>query len=224
MLNLRKNFGLKVLSVALAIVGWSYFRFAGNSAGAARFDQQISVPIVAANMPVGYVAHFADKEAVVTVAAKRGEPPIKPDEVKAVLDLSNKGAGVFNVPVQLVAPNLVVQSLSPASVSLTVEKIDRRVVPIAIHYSGNEQAPVVVRAARETPPAVGVNGPTGLLSQVAAVRVDVPFPASPQPYDAMVRAVPVDSRGQEIAGLEVAPDLVRVQIDFAAGTGAKAKP
>ncbi len=43
---IRKNFGLKVLALTLAIVGWAYFRYATNPiVAAARFDQQISVPI-----------------------------------------------------------------------------------------------------------------------------------------------------------------------------------
>ena len=221
---IRKNFGLKVLSLSLAIIGWAYFRFATNPVIAARFDQQISVPIVAANLPVGYVAHFTDKEAVVTVAFKRGEPPIKPEEIKAVLDLSNRTAGVYNIPVQLVAPNIVVQSLSPASVSLTVERIDERTIGLAFHYVGNPQNAIVVGDARMTPSIATLHGPTSLISQVASIRLDVPLPAAPQAYDAMVRPVPVSSLGQEISGVEVAPDLVRVQIHFVAGTGAKQKP
>ncbi len=221
---IRKNFGLKVLSLVLAIVGWAYFRFATNPVLAARFDQQLSVPIAAANLPVGYVAHFNDKEAVVTVAEKRGEAPIKPDEIKAVLDLSSKTAGVYNVPVQLVAPNVVVQSLSPASVSLTVEKIEQRSFPLAIHYVGNNDTGVVVGRARQTPSAVAISGPSGLLAQIARVRVDVAFPASARDYDAMVRPVPVNSLGEEIAGIEVLPDLVRVRIQFVNGTGVTTKP
>ena len=221
---IRKNFGLKVLAIVLAIIGWAYFRFATNPVIAARFDQQISVPIVAANLPVGYIAHYVDKEAVVTVAAKRGEPPIKPDEVKAVLDLGLKPPGIYNVPVTLVAPHIVIQSLSPASVSLTIEKIDERGYPIAFHYIGNAEHSPVVGDARLTPADVSITGPSGLLSEIASVRIDVPLPSSPQTYDAMVRPVPMNSLGQEIAGLEVAPDLVRVQIHFVAGTGAKAKP
>lgn len=221
---IRKNFGLKVLSLALAIVGWAYFRFASNPVIAAHFDQQISVPIVAANLPVGYIAHFTEKDAVVTVASKRGEAPVKPEEIKAVLDLSSKTPGVYNIPITLVAPHIAVQSLSPASVSLTIEKIDERVYPLAFHYVGSEQNAIVVGDSHMTPSSVIVHGPTGLLSQLAAVRVDVPLAPSPQAYDAMVRPVPVNSLGQEIAGLEVAPDLVRVQIDFVAGTGAKTKP
>jgi len=119
---IRKNFGLKVLSVALAVVGWAYFRFASNPAFAARFDQQISIPIVTTNLLDGYSAQFSDKEAVITVSTHRGDPQIKPGDVHAVLDLSGRTAGVYNVPVELIAPNVVVQSLSPASISVTIVK------------------------------------------------------------------------------------------------------
>jgi hypothetical protein len=119
---IRKNFGLKVLSLALAVVGWAYFRFQSNPSLLTRFDQQLSVPIVAANLPAGLLAHYAEKEAIVTVSVKRGEAPIKPGDVKAMLDLSDKSPGAYNVPVQLVAPTVIVESLRPATVSVTIEK------------------------------------------------------------------------------------------------------
>ena len=218
---IRKNFGLKVLSLALAVIGWAYFRYAANPVLAARFDQQFSVPIVTANLPVGYIARFADKEAVVTVTSRRGEPEVKPDEIKAVLDLDGKAAGVYNVPVELVAPNVVVQSLSPASVSLTIEKIDRRSFPLAFHYLSSQQSSVVVENAQLMPPQVLVEGPQDALSQVSAIRVDVAMPQTPQSIDEMVRPVPVDANGAEVGELEVSPDLIRVRVDFVQGTGNK---
>ena len=220
---IRKNFGLKLLSITLAVIGWAYFRFATNPVIAARFDQQLSVPIAAANLPVGYIAHFTEKEAVVTVATKRGDAPLKPDEIKAILDLSNKNEGVYNVPVRLVAPDVAVQSLSPASVTLTVERIAARTLPVIFHYVGQEQSGVVVRDAAVAPTAVTLHGPSSLLSQVSAVRVDVPMPSAPETFDEMARPVAVDSMNQEVAGIESAPNLVRVQIHFDAGTGEKIK-
>jgi hypothetical protein len=118
---IRKNFGLKVLSFALALVGWAYFRYANNPILAAR-SQQFSIPIVAVNLPAGYVAAYGEKEALITVSARRGRPEASPDDVKAVLDLSGKQAGAYNVPVQLIAPDVTVQSLSPATVSLSIER------------------------------------------------------------------------------------------------------
>jgi len=218
---IRKNFGLKVLALALAVIGWAYFRYAANPVLAARFDQQFSVPIVTANLPVGYIARYADKEAVVTVMSHRGEPAVKPDEIKAVLDLYGKTAGVYNIPVALVAPNVVVQSLSPASVSLTVEKIDRRSFPLAFHYLSPQQTSVVVDNAQLMPSEVTVEGPQDALSQVSAIRVDVAVPQSPLSVDEMVRPVPVNASGAEVAELEVSPDLIRVRVDFVQGTGTK---
>jgi YbbR domain-containing protein len=218
---IRKNFGLKLLSLTLAIVGWAYFRYAGNPVIAARFDQQLSVPIVIANLPAGYIARYNDKEAVVTVAARRDEPAVKPDQIKAVLDLAGKAAGIYNVPVELVAPDVVVQSLSPASVSLTIEKIDQRGFSLAFHYANAQNRSMVVNSAALLPSRVIVRGPSDTLAAVAAVRVDVAVPTAPETLDEMVRPVPVNALGQEITGLEVSPDLVRARIDFVQGTGSK---
>ncbi len=113
------------------------------------------------NLPVAYVAHFADHSAVVTVVTKRGDPPIKPDEIKAVLDLSNKETGVYNVPVTLVAPDVAVQSLSPASVTLTIERIEERSFPVTVHYVGAAERDRRERRRRfcPAPPSFGRRRP-----------------------------------------------------------------
>jgi YbbR domain-containing protein len=217
---IRKNFGLKLLSLGLAILGWAYFRFATNPiVAAAHFDQQISLPITAINLLPGYVAHYTERQAVVTVESKPGAPAIKPEEIKALLDLSDKEAGVYNVPVQLVAPDVAVQSLSPASVTLSIEKIEQRAFSIAIHYVGSSSA-VVVGDQSVRPGAVSVQGPSSALAQVTAVRVDVSMPVSPMSVDEMLRPTAVNALGEEVSGLQVSPDLVRVQMQFVAAHGA----
>ena len=42
---LRRNFGLKLFSFAVAVAGWAYFRFAAAPSITAQFDQQLNVPI-----------------------------------------------------------------------------------------------------------------------------------------------------------------------------------
>ncbi|MBV8372644.1 MAG: hypothetical protein JOY69_05235 [Candidatus Eremiobacteraeota bacterium] len=220
-MQIRRNFGLKLLAVCLAIVGWAYFRFATNPiVAAARFAQQISVPIGAVNLPAGYESHFTDHQAVVTVEARRGDPAVKPEEIKAVLDLSNKGPGVYNVPVTLVAPNVAVQSLSPASVTLTIEKIESRTFPLALQYAGQAPPNVVVTGVQVAPASVSVQGSAALLAQVAAVHVDVALPAEPKALDEMVRPVAVNGQNAEIGGLQIVPNLVRVQMHLITGTKA----
>ncbi len=216
-LSIRRNFGLKALSLFLAIVGWAYFRFATNPLITARFDQQLSVPITAVNLQPGYIARFSEKTADVTIEPKRGEAPIRPDEVKAVLDLGKFSSGVYNVPVQLVAPNVVVQNLRPGSVTLTIEKIDQKTFPVAMYYGG--QSNVVVSRSTVTPSSVIVRGPTSELSQVATVRIDMPLNPAQTTLDEMIRPVAVNSSGDEIRDVQVVPNLVRVQARFLPATG-----
>lgn len=215
----RNNFGLKLLALALALVGWAYVRYAGNpifSTGS--YDQQLSVPIATANLTTGYVARFTDREAVVTITTKRNDPAIKPDEIKAVLDLVGKGAGIYNLPVQLVAPDLVVSSLSPASVTLTIERIEVRTFPIVVHYTGSPAPGTVVSSVQIRPAIATVRASTSVLAQVAAVRVDVALPDAPKSIDEMLRPVAADASGAEVSNLTVAPDLVRVRARFVTAT------
>ncbi len=215
---IEKNFSLKLLALGLAIAGWAYFRFANNP-GTAASDQQLSIPITAVNLPLGYVARFADHQAVVTVAAKGGEPAVNPEEIKAVLDLSNKGTGIYNVPVQLVAPDVVVQSLSPASITLTVEPIEQRPFPVTLHYVGARTGAIVVANARVEPQTAVVRAAASVLGQVSAVQAEVALPSAPGDVDEMVRAVGVNSAGSEVSGLSVAPNLVRVEMHSVAANG-----
>lgn len=215
----RRNFSLKLLAVALAVLGWAYFRVAGNSGFGSAQSAQLSVPIAPVNLPLGYVAHYTEREAVVTVETKRGEPAIKPEDIKAVLDLANKEAGVYTIPVTLVAPEVVVQSLSPASVTLTIEKVVARSFPITVHYVGSQTSGIVASNAVVLPSAALVRGQTSLLAQISALQIDIAMPSAPKAVDEMIRPIPVDSSGAELTGLSVAPNLVRVQTRFVAGTG-----
>jgi YbbR domain-containing protein len=99
-------------------------------------------------------------------------------------------------------------------VTLTLEKIAQRTLPVVLHYSGNRQPGVVVSASALTPQSVTVNGTSGALSQIVEVRADVSLPNAPRTIDEMMRPVPVDAAGREVEDVQVAPDLVRVHVDF----------
>lgn len=221
---IRHNAALKLLALALAIVGWAYFRFASNPFVSAKFTQQFTVKITTINVPNGFTAKFTDDVATVTVEPKRGDPPVKPEQIKAVLDLSNRGAGVYNVPVELVSPSIVIQSLSPASVTLSLEKIEQKQFPVGIHYAG--QPSVVVSNAKVTPASIEVRGASSDLAQVASVRVEMPLDTSKAVFDRMIRPVAINSAGQELSNVQLTlePNLVRVQAQFLPATNATHAP
>jgi YbbR domain-containing protein len=221
--RIRNNLGLKTLSLVIAVVAWGYLRLTPNPVIAtARFAQQISVPLVTTGLGDDEIARFTDKEAVVAVEVPRDGAAIKPDMVQAVLNLAGRAPGSYNVPVEVIAPKLDIKSLSPATETLTIERIDERQEPVGIHYTGSLRQNIVVAGSAVSPGMVTLRAPTSDLAAVAGIRVDVPLPAAPQAFDEMLRPVATDRHGLDLPGVSVAPNLIRVRIRFEA-TGTKAK-
>jgi hypothetical protein len=214
--RLRNNLGLKLLSLAIALGGWAYLRLTPNPVIAARFVQQISVPIATTGLPAEEIARFTEKQAQVAIDVPHGGSTIRPDMLRAVLNLEGRGPGVYNVPVEVIAPKLEIKSLAPASVTLSIERIEERSVPVALHYIGDARRNVVVQGAEVLPTYATLRAPTSELQRVAIVRVDVPLPNVPSKLDAMLRPVAADEHGNEITSVAVSPNLLRVRARFAA--------
>ncbi len=218
----RRNFPLKAFAFALALAAWAYFHFSASPSITARFDQQLSVPIVVTGLRPGLVAHYTDKFAVVTIDATRNSAPIKPDQVEAVLNLgANPQAGIFNIPVAIIAPDLQIRSLAPASVTLTIDRLAQRTFPVSIAYLGDSKS-IVVDSAGVNPAEVTVRGIATDLARIQSVRVEIVLPAKVTNVDAMIRPLAQSSGGDEIAAVQVSPNLVRVRARFVHSTGSRA--
>jgi hypothetical protein len=218
----RRNFQLKAFAFALAVVAWAYFHFSASPGITAHFDQQLSVPIVVSGLRPGFVAQFPDKFAVVTIDVTHNEAPVKADHIVAMLNLPpNAGSGIITLPVQVVAPDVQVRSVTPASIALSIDRLEERFVPVSIAYNGDAKN-VVVESISVNPSLVSVRGIAADLARVQSVRVDIPVPAKAATVDAMFRPAAVGAHDDEIAAVAVSPNLVRLRARFvhSIGTGA----
>jgi hypothetical protein len=208
-----------VVSVCLALAAWGYFHLAAAPGTTARFDQTLSVPIVVTGLKPGYQARYTDKVATVVIEVPRNGTAIKPDQVQAVLDVGDLvDPGFHNVPVKIVSPDVAIKSLSPASVTLGLDRLEERSVPVSFDYVGDRRS-VVVESADVNPATTTIRGVATDLSRVTGVRVEIPIPAKPEPFDKMIRPTPIDARGTEIPGVQISPNFVRVRAHFVAPSG-----
>ena len=224
MLNLLKNnFGLKVLAVCLALTAWGYFHLAAAPGTTARFDQSLVVPIVVTGLRPGYQARYEDKNATVVVETPRNGPEPKPEQVQALLDVSDLvDPGKHAVAVKLNAPDIFVKSLTPVSVYVTLDRIEDRTVRVSFDYVGDRRG-IVIDSAQLDPTTTTIRGPSSVLSRVAGVRVQIEIPAKPKLLDEMVGPVPIDARGAPVDEVQVSPNLVRARIKFIPATTSKTK-
>lgn len=225
MLNLlRNNFGLKLLSVCLALAAWGYFHLAAAPGTTAKFDQTLAVPIVVTGLKTGYQARYAEKVATVIIEVPRNGQAPKPDQVQAVLDVSELvDPGFHEVPVKIVSPDVAIKSLSPASVTLSLDRLEERTVPVSFDYVGDRRG-IVVESAQVTPQMTTIRGVATDLSRVTGVRVEIPIPPKPEQFDKMLRPTPTGPHGDEIGNVQVSPNLVRVRARFVAPNAPPATP
>lgn len=215
---IRRNFGLKILALALAVTAWAYFHFSAAPSITAHFDQQLSVPIVVSGLRPGLVASFDVHTAIVTVEVPRNGPPVNADQVQAVLDLNGRpGPGIMNLPIKIVAPELVIKSLSPASVTLSVDRLETRTLPVSISYTGGNGS-IVVASTSVSPTVTTVRGIANDLAKIEAVKIELPLGTKPGSFDQMLHPLTADAQGREVANTQVSPNLVRVRAEFVSST------
>ncbi len=219
LLNLLKNnFGLKLFAVCLALTAWGYFHLAAAPGSLAKFDQTLEVPIVVTGLKPGYQARYSEKLATVVIEAPRNGPPVRADQVEAVLDVKDLvDPGDHYVHVNVVSPDLAIKSLSPVSVKISLGRLEERSVPVSFDYVGDRHG-IVVESAEVNPPTTTVRGVATDLSKVTSVRVEIPIPNKPKQFDSMIRPTPTGADGGEINDVQISPNLVRVRARFITST------
>jgi YbbR domain-containing protein len=213
--GLRANLGLKILALVLAVAGWAYLRFADHPVVSARFEQSLTVPISAIGLGPDLVARPNDRQATVTVVVPRtGTTTLRADSIRAILDLSDRAQGLYSVPLRVVAPDLQISRISPPSVTVAVEHIEEKNVPISVHYIGTIH--VVADDVNVAPTQLAVRGAASDIARVSSMRIDLQLPNKGGAIDTMARPIPTDAQGGEVEGVTSSRSLVRVRATFSA--------
>jgi YbbR domain-containing protein len=213
---LLRNWHLKLGAVALATVLYTGLVYSG-----AFSEGSIEVPIQPSELPDD-VAVLTGTPGTVEVAyrvANEDTDLVEPDSLVATVDLSaydmDRAAEpqVLPVKVESVVDSLDIVSFDPASVTVVLDRVDERTVPVVVAYE-----PVPDGLDVDTPDLdiedVVARGPVSLLREVdhatARVLIDSSGIDVERP-DVRLEAVDVDE--QPVANIELTPASVFVRID-----------
>lgn len=135
-----------------------------------------------------------------------------PQTVRALVDLSNLGPGVHEVPVQVqISPPLVrVISQDPQHLTFTLDNIVTQVFQINLVVRGNPPVGYQAQTPQVNPSEVSVTGPESIVSKVRDVRVTLDITNANQTINRGETPQFLDAQGQVISGLSVVPDTVTV--------------
>jgi YbbR domain-containing protein len=167
-----RNFGLKLFSVAIALLLWMAIP------GEETVERGLRVPLELQQFPAG-VEIRGDAPSTVDVRVRGSSAVLSrlsPGEIVAVLDLRGTRAGrrlLSITPEQVRAPfGVDVVQVTPSTVTLTFENTATAQLPVVPSVEGKPAPGFVTRHVSVTPATVEVAGPESLIKEATVVMTE----------------------------------------------------
>ena len=222
--SLRYNWGVGLLSLALAVSLWVFVTEREDPERTASVPG--SVPIEQANVPAGQAVCSISEESV-TLRVRAPESVLEglsAGDFRATVNLFDVTTEEVTVPVRLESNEAQVEvvDISPSQVRLRLESVASRTVPVETNLLGAPPRGFEQQEITVEPEEAVVTGPMCLVGRVESVTADANLAGSRTTFEETLRLQPQDELGGLIRGVTVEPDTVTVrvevaQVEFSAG-------
>ena len=133
---------------------------------------------------------------------------------RAYVDLSGATAGLheYEVQVKFADPDISVQSIDPAVVSVRLEEQRAKTFGVQINIGDSPPVGFLVGTPQSTPASVAVSGAQSRVEQVVEVVAAVQLRGSKTTVERDVALIARDTQGNTVAGVLVSPDTAHVKV------------
>jgi YbbR domain-containing protein len=173
MQHLRRNLGLRTIAVAIAIGLWVFV-----NAGQHGSLETFMVPIIYRGLPPGFVItnQHPDNVHVQISGPRTLLSLIDPARLSLRVDLTGAGVGQMQFgisPESFAVPRGTdVTSLTPSQLTLDVDRIVERNVPVKLTLSGVVATGYEIKDATVTPATVTIKGPSKDVARIDALATE----------------------------------------------------
>jgi len=216
----RNNLTAKILALIFAIILWVYVMNEQNPP----VDVALQVPLEVRNLAAGHVA----ADVVQTVRIKvRGPRNLvaavgRDTNIKAYLDLSDVGEGRQTVKVHAAIPSgIEVAELTPDKITLRIDKIIARKVPVEARFTGTAPGGATVGKVVPGLNEVTVEGPRSMVDDVEKVIAHIDLTGQTGDFSAELPLVAIGRDGKTVEGLKITPSKVIVKTSLLQGANKK---
>lgn len=215
----RKNLPEKCLALVVAIGCWIFVMNDQNP----QIENTYTVPISITNAPEGYQISKNVENVKMRVRAPRSLfSNIDETNFKAYVDLNGVDSGMQELQIQTVLPSgFELVSLGPTKITLNVDKIEQKQVPVRLNLSGIPGDGKVVASVDQSLQDITVEGPVSILNQVTAAVGYIGVNGNTENFSVTVPLIAVNDKDKEIEGIHLLPKTVDVSIILARGLNTK---
>ncbi len=168
----KRNIGLKILSVVLAISLWFYVSNRGESE--TWVDAQIDFKNVPAGMEI--LRQNVRKVSVSVQGYEQAVYRLRAADVRVVVDLGNAKKGENSQSLDrdnvLLPRSLKVVRIEPATIKVSIDETTSRTVQVRPYITGTPERPYEVKSAVVKPSMVTIEGPRSEVEKLAVIRTD----------------------------------------------------
>lgn len=236
---LRRNGVRLLVSLAFSFMLWLFVTLTTNPLVSTEFE---NIPVAVRGLGANLVIVSQDgiprqdqgriTEVDIVIETDRSSlAAMRPDDFQATVNLTGRGEGVHLVPIELStnARNIRILSTNPSDISLRLDELITRTVPITIDVVGNlpfsfERDQPIVRSNGQIITEAVVYGPRNLVQSVVRTSAQVNIEQIRATFISTLELKPYDNNGDRIEGITVIPAQVSVEITVRSVVGLKRVP
>ncbi len=210
---MRINFGLVALALLLSTSLWV---LVVNDQNPERTDtSDFAIPVEVAKVPPGLVVMSSLEPVRFKIRAPKDKwNSLRTTSFRAYVDLSHQGPGIQAVSViaESSDPQIRVLEVVPSTVSVRLEEIQERTIPVKVNLVGNVPFGYVYRTPKVDPEVVVASGPASLLQSVQTASVEVRLEGITVEIDSAFHPTAIDSTGSPVRNIQLNPQTVKVRL------------
>lgn len=208
---IRDNKLAKVVALLVAVFMWFFVVREQNP----MTEVTYTVAVQQQNLNPQYVVEGVPAQVRVTLRGPRDTMvTLKPEYLKASLDLSGVTPGSNNVKITFTPPTgVTVVDMKPNNITVVVDEYAEKEVAVEVNPSGRLASDVALKSLRIIPKNVKIAGPKELIDSVAHVFLNVDLTNQNKNFTASGKLVAVDSQGQ-VVDVSILPAQAQAQYEL----------
>lgn len=213
---LTTNLRTFLLAFALALAVWVTAVTASNPDQTGSLPQPIPIQFIGQDASLVLISDVPQAVEITLRAPKSVWDQIAADPaaVIAVVDMTGLRSGTHTVEVvvQIAAQPVRLLSVSPRTVSLVLEPLATRTLPVELLISGAPAVGYQAGSATLTPGAADISGPESLVSQVDSIQITLDITDARENIERSLLLAAFDTNDRQVRGLTILPQSVQVSL------------
>lgn len=213
---LGKNFSTFLLALLLGIAAWVAAVNESDPDEVLTYPVPITLEIVGQDTAL-LITNTYSKQIELTLRAPRSvweELVVNEASIHAILDLSGYGVGEHTVvpQIQIGIQPVKVISFAPVAVTLNLDELVTTTFPVVLSLIGKPSIGYQAGSVDYTPEEITVSGPKSQVARVETVQVEFDLSDVRESIDENLSVRALDKFNQEVNGVSLSPDLIRLLI------------